>query len=44
MKVYEVIKDLTISYCGKDMISTDMVLYKGDFFFIDKGCLVKDNI
>ena len=42
MKVYEVIKDCTISYREADKIdihgltpSNDFVLFKGDFIFID---------
>jgi len=51
MKVYEVIKDCTISYREADKIdihgltpSNDFVLFKGDFIFIDvAGCPLTEN-
>jgi len=42
MKVYEVIKDCSISYTNKGEEHGGFVLYKGDFFFIEPDfCWVK---
>lgn len=42
MKVYEVLKDCSISYTKDGEDNGGFVLYKGDFFFIEKDfCWVK---
>lgn len=38
IKVYEVIRDCSITYTSDGMVDKQFVIYKGDFFFIDKDC------
>lgn len=44
MKVYECIKGCTISFRDKDNMSTNFVLYPGDFFFIEENIGWRRNL